>query len=90
MRRLWTLRLRNQDPAAFNLGHLADATEGYSGAEIERAVISALYRALQRRASPTTEMILEEVEATVPLSVSRREDIARIRDMAKGRFTPVA
>ncbi|MGZ5494770.1 MAG: AAA family ATPase, partial [Thermoanaerobaculia bacterium] len=64
------LRLRNQDPRKFNLGHLSDATEGYSGAEIERAVISALYRALQKHTAPATEMILEAVEATVPLSVS--------------------
>ena len=84
------LRLRHQDPQRFELAGLADATEGFSGAEIERAVISALYRALQKRTPPTTEMILEAISSTVPLSVSRREDIARIREAAQGRFTPVA
>ena len=84
------LRLRRQDPARFDLARLADATEGCSGAEIERTVISALYRGLQKKSAPTTEMILEAIESTVPLSVSRREDIARIREVAKGRFTPVA
>jgi len=84
------LRLRNQDPKRFDVERLADSTDGYSGAEIERAVISALYRALQMRTAATTEMILEAVDATVPLSVSRREDIERIRDVARSRFTPVA
>jgi hypothetical protein len=84
------LRLRHQDPQRFDLAGLVDATEGFSGAEIERAVISALYRALQKRTAPTTEMILEAIGSTVPLSVSRREDIARIRELAHGRFTPVA
>jgi len=84
------LQLRNQDPRRFDLDRLADATDGYSGAEIERSVISALYRALQMRTAATTEMILEAVQATVPLSVSRREDIERIREMARGRFTPVS
>lgn len=84
------LRLRNQDPGRFDLERLADATEGYSGAEIERAVISALYRALQKKTIPSSELILESVQSTVPLSVSRREDIERIREVAKGRFTPVS
>jgi len=83
------LRLRKQDPSRFDVERLAAATEGFSGAEIEQAVISSLYRALQRRVPPSTETILEAVESTVPLSVSRREDIARIRAMAEGRFTPV-
>jgi hypothetical protein len=84
------LRLRKQDPALFDLHRLADATEGFSGAEIEQAVISSMYRALQRRVPPSTETILEAVGSTVPLSVSRREDVARIRTVAAGRFTPVA
>ena len=84
------LRLRKQEPQHFDLQRLADATDGFSGAEIEQAVISSMYRALQRRVPPSTETILEAVGATVPLSVSRREDIARIRAVAAGRFTPVA
>jgi len=84
------LRLRKQDPALFDLQRLAGATDGFSGAEIEQAVISSMYRALQRRVPPSTETILEAVGSTVPLSVSRREDLARIRAVAEGRFTPVA
>ena len=34
-------------------------------------------------------MLREELEQTVPLSVTRREDVARLRDLAEGRFVPV-
>ncbi|HWS71934.1 MAG TPA: AAA family ATPase [Thermoanaerobaculia bacterium] len=84
------LRLRKQDPQHFDLHRLTDATDGFSGAEIEQAVISSMYRALQRRVPPSTETILEAVGSTVPLSVSRREDIERVRTIARGRFTPVS
>jgi hypothetical protein len=83
------LRFRKQDPATFDLAALAAASEGFSGAEIEQAVIAALYRALHAKEPLTTERVLESLRATVPLSVSRREDISRIRAMAEGRFARV-
>ena len=84
------LRMRKQDPSAFDLGSLASATEGFSGAEIEQALIAALYAPLTSKALLTTEVDLDAVHATVPLSVTRREEIGRLREMARGRFTPVA
>ena len=84
------LRFRKQDIARFDLAALAEASEGFSGAEIEQAVIAALYRSLHAKQPLTTERVTESLRATVPLSVSRREDVARIRGMAEGRFTPVA
>jgi SpoVK/Ycf46/Vps4 family AAA+-type ATPase len=84
------LQLRKQDPAQFDLAALAKATEGFSGAEIEQAVISALYRSLQKKQALTTQAIVEAANSTVPLSIARHEDIDEIREMAKGRFTPVA
>lgn len=83
------LKLRKQDPAQFDLDRLAAATSGFSGAEIEQAVISALYRSLHARTLLTTEALIEAAQSTVPLSVTRSEDIGRIRAMAEGRFTPV-
>jgi hypothetical protein len=82
------LRLRKQNPEAFDLGALADATEGFSGAEIEQAVISALYRSLQKKQPLTVEAITDAARSTTPLSVSRAEDVARVRELGK-RFTPV-
>jgi AAA+ superfamily predicted ATPase len=97
------LRMRKQDPSSFDVGAVADATEGFSGAEIEAVVIAALYRALTLRSAATksqgssdskalltTTELLEAAQSTVPLSVSRREDVSRLREMARGRFTPVA
>src|SRR5205823_11137356 len=84
------LSLRKQDPAHFDLVALAQATEDFSGAEIEQVVISGLYRALQKKQPLTTDALIEAANNTVPLAISRREDIEEIREMAKGRFTPVA
>ena len=84
------LRFRKQDPAQFDLAALARESEGFSGAEVEQAVIAALYRALHAKEPLTTQRVVEALRATVPLSTSRREDIERIRERARGRFTPVA
>jgi len=83
------LALRRQDPGSFDLAALTSASDGFSGAEIEQAITSGLYRALHVRQALTTAMLCEEMRGTQPLSVSRREDVERLRDMARGRFVPV-
>jgi hypothetical protein len=83
------LKLRKQEPDRFDLDLLAESTEGFSGAEIEQAVISALYRSLQTKQPLSTTTLLDAINSTQPLSVSRKEDIDRIRATAAGRFTPV-
>jgi ATPase family associated with various cellular activities (AAA)/AAA+ lid domain len=82
------LRLRKQDPASFDLAQIADATDGFSGAEIEQAVISALYCSLQKKQPVSADSIIDAARSTTPLSVSRAEDVTRVREMGK-RFTPV-
>ncbi|HSP15421.1 MAG TPA: AAA family ATPase [Thermoanaerobaculia bacterium] len=84
------LVIRKQDPRRFDLDALSAASEGYSGAEIEQSIIAALYRCLRSKESLTTPALLSAVKATVPLSVTRREDIEELRHSASGRFTPVA
>jgi len=83
------LRLRKQDPAGFDLARISEAADGFSGAELEQAVIASLLRSLQERRSLDTELVLEELAATVPLSRSRREDVERLRALASDRFVPV-
>ena len=83
------LRLRRQDVAGFDVAGLALAANGFSGAEIEQAVIAGLYKALHDKTPLTTAVLSEEIGQTQPLSVVRREDIARLRDTARGRFVPV-
>lgn len=83
------LAFRKQDPAQYDLAALAAATEGYSGAEIEHIVVTALLEGLQRGARPDTAAIVKVAAAVVPLSHSRREDIERLRATARERFVPV-
>jgi len=83
------LRLRKQAIENFDLHSLVAATDGFSGAEIEQAVISALYRSLHEKVPLITECLLDEFRKTVPLSVSRKEDIDRLRAHAAERFVPV-
>jgi hypothetical protein len=60
-----------------------------SGAEIEQAVIAGLYRALHAKTPLSTDLLLAEIRETVPLSVTRREDLERLRQLARERFVPV-
>lgn len=79
------LRKRNRSPAAFDLEALADASEGFSGAEIEQAVIDALYDAYDEDRELTTQDILRALESTVPLSRTMSESIEELRDWAATR-----
>lgn len=80
------LSKRKQNPENFDLPALVEASDGYSGAEIEQAVIASLYESLYQRNALTTEILLRETGRTVPLSVSRAEDIQRLRAVADERF----
>jgi hypothetical protein len=83
------LGLRKQEPKDFDLDELVAESEGMSGAEIEQAVIASLYRALHEKRALDTATLKDELAATVPLSVSRREDVERLRALARERFVPV-
>jgi len=79
---------RHLDPKFFNLEQLAKASEGYSGAEIEQAVIGGMYIALSQKETPQTRHLLAELEATRPLSIVMGEKIAWLRAWAQGRTVP--
>ena len=83
------LSQRKQAISDFDFAALAAESDGFSGAEIEQAVIAGLYRALYEKRPLETQLLLNELRATVPLSVSRFEDIERLRSMARQRFVPV-
>jgi len=84
------LKKRGRDPRQFDLGALAASSEGFSGAEIEQAIVSALYTAFAHKEQLSTGILQGELAHTVPLSVTRREDIAAIRAWAQGRAVPAA
>ncbi len=83
------LGLRKQDSKAFDLSKIVSASDGFSGSEIEQAVVAALYRALHQKTPLTTDLLIEELTQTIPLSVTRREDIDALRQTAEGRFVNV-
>ncbi len=83
------LGLRKQDSTQFDLGKIVSASDGFSGSEIEQAVVAALYRALHQKTPLTTDLLIEELTHTIPLSVTRREDIDALRQTAKDRFVNV-
>ena len=87
---LFTLHLkkRGRDAAAFEVTKLATASGGFSGAEIEQVIVAGLYTAFSQKQQLSTEVLLAEIQATQPLSVTRAEEIAAIRDWARNRAVP--
>jgi SpoVK/Ycf46/Vps4 family AAA+-type ATPase len=79
------LRRRKQDPLSFDLPALVGKSEGFSGAEIEQAVVGALYAAHAGGAKLATENVLAELARTRPLSVVMAEKIAYLRVWARDR-----
>jgi SpoVK/Ycf46/Vps4 family AAA+-type ATPase len=81
------IHLSNRDQALsrFDIDSLANAMEGFSGAEIEQAVVSALYAAHAQKQQLNTAHIQSEVEQTRPLSVVLSERISVLRQWAAGR-----
>ena len=71
------------DPASLDL--LAQASEGFSGGEIEQAIVAALYTAHARHVSPDAQMIRSEIGATRPLAVVMAERVASLRAWAEER-----
>lgn len=82
------LQKRNCAVASFNLEQLADATHGFSGSEIEQAIIAALYSAGAEGKPLATDILLREIAATSPLSVVMAEQITRLRVWAEDRTIP--
>lgn len=82
------LARRRRDPSTFDLNAIATASEGFSGAELEGAVVGALYRAYADGSELTTDRITQELGHTTPLSRTRAEDIDRMRAWAAGRAVP--
>ena len=82
------LSKRKRDPNKFDLDRLAKASEGYSGAEIEQGIISALHEAYAGKSGLSTERILKALETSPPLSVTLAEQVQCLRTWARGRCVP--
>jgi len=84
------LKRRKRNPTEFDLDQAAAAARGYSGAEIEAAVQTALYAAFSSKQIVSTQGLLDALKATVPLSVTRSEEIEELRAWASQRAVPAS
>ena len=82
------MKKRGVDVAGINLEDLVTASFDFSGAEIEQAVVSALYSSSARNESLTTQHILEALQGTNPLAIVMAEKIAALRQWSLERTVP--
>ena len=87
---IFAIHLTNRDQplSNFDLQRLAHASKGFSGAEIEQAIVASLYAAHAKKEPLDTGHILDEIARTRPLSVVMAERINTMRDWAVGRTVP--
>ena len=84
---IFTIHLQNRElePEQFALNELVQASEQFSGAEIEQAIVAALYSALAQDTTVTTGLLLDEIQKTSPLSIVMVEKLSALRHWAKER-----
>jgi SpoVK/Ycf46/Vps4 family AAA+-type ATPase len=83
------LARRDLDPARYDLAALAAASNGFSGAVFEQAVVAALYAAAAHgRRAPSQAQLAAEISGTRPLSVLMAEKVATLRAWAAPRTVP--
>jgi SpoVK/Ycf46/Vps4 family AAA+-type ATPase len=79
------LQRRKFAPEAFDVAALAGHCAGFAGAEIEQAIVSALFEAKTRGETLADTHIETEMRRTRPLSVVMSERIEALRDWARER-----
>ncbi|HKD03977.1 MAG TPA: AAA family ATPase [Terriglobales bacterium] len=84
------LAKRKRNPAEFDLQQVAAAARGYSGAELEAAVQAAMYAAYSHQQPLSSQALLDALRTTVPLSITRTEEIGELREWAQHRAVPVS
>ena len=84
------LNKRKRNPNDFALDRVATAARGYSGAEIESVVQTALYAAYSQKQQLTDQHLIEAIQSTVPLSTTRAEEINALRQWAGQRAVPAS
>ena len=79
------LRKRRRHPEAFAVAALVKASEGFSGAEIEAAIVAAMYHAFPADREFTTADVTKALGETVPLSETMEEKVQALRAWARPR-----
>ena len=81
---------RRREIDRFDLAQLANVCDGFSGAEIEQALIAAMYEAFAQEREFTQLDIIAACRATMPLSKTMTEQVTALRDWARQRARPAA
>ncbi|MDX2100576.1 MAG: AAA family ATPase [Leptolyngbyaceae cyanobacterium bins.59] len=84
------LSKRRREINRFDLPQLAAVCEGFSGAEIEQALVAAMYEAFAQDREFTQLDIIAAIKATLPLSKTMNEQVTALRDWARQRARPAA
>jgi len=84
------LTKRRSDISRFDLEQLAKVSDGFSGAEIEQALIAAMYEAFAQDREFTQLDIIAAIKATLPLSRTMTEQVTALRDWARQRARPAS
>jgi ATP-dependent 26S proteasome regulatory subunit len=84
------LSKRRSDITRFDLEQLAKVSEGFSGAEIEQALIAAMYEAFAQDREFTQLDIIAAIKSTLPLSRTMTEQVTALRDWARQRARPAS
>ncbi len=84
------LTKRRREIDRFDLEQLANICDGFSGAEIEQAIIAAMYEAFAQGREFTQLDIIAASRATQPLSKTMQEQVTALRDWARQRARPAA
>jgi SpoVK/Ycf46/Vps4 family AAA+-type ATPase len=84
------LSKRRRDITRFDIEQLAKVSDGFSGAEIEQALVAAMYEAFAQDREFTQLDIIAAIKATLPLSRTMTEQVTALRDWARQRARPAA
>jgi len=79
------LNSRERNPESYDLDSLAKNTEGLTGAEIEQAVVSALFESFTKRKDLDNKELIIAASSIVPLSTTMREEISKLERWATNR-----
>lgn len=81
---------RRSEINRFDLEQLTKVSDGFSGAEIEQAIIAAMYDAFAQDREFTQLDIIAAIKATLPLSRTMTEQVTALRDWAGQRARPAS
>jgi AAA+ superfamily predicted ATPase len=89
---IWSIHIakRNREPKKFELAKLAEATEGFSGRQIEQLWLKAMTRAFNAKREPLTKDVVEAAKSFVPTSITMKDAIERRRKRLENRATPAS